>query len=508
MLKLTEAFKREYETSLNEAIIKKNYEESLKEFEDAQKFVEEGLEVIREYFEYFNLQETTLREAEIVGIGDRANQSSGESTRAAETTLRDARDTIVNTFSLGKDSVRGELNSKDLDYEPVVGHVKIQKITDMKFPQNVIFFFQHLISWLVNLVKKFVSFFTNAIQRFFGIGEGEKYEDDVKLNFQRSKAIESIAMPLSKSKDYTTKRNMPKAVSMVEFDPADYERLRSVLLLEASSLDRPANPGRPGSDPVESRRVIGLDINLSREMEGIYQLLEHFLDLFDNSYGSNREHLFETKDLELLVDLFNTSIQSLEKGRVANTAIAGRVSDLAALSADKLKDNLIRTKINTDNLKKVYVQIENAIKDMLAILNHKQLTAATSMGADFRFFSATTYMQMKNITDILGPRIKEARSMEKALKKMQTRFDKLVVSLQKQRKVLMGVGSLTYSTPYEKKVEELFNGSRFVSQTISLRLATLGLYIRQLSEIRDAIISANASNTINKNVLKKALRTV
>ena len=109
-----------------------------------------------------------------------------------------------------------------------------------------------------------------------------------------------------------------------------------------STLQLPAKKLNPEFN--EGKQIIGIDINISREMEGIEQLLQHFLDLFDNSMGSNREHLFETRDLEMLLEIFKTTIKDLVSGNVSNTAIAGKLTNLDLLSADKLKDNLIRTK--------------------------------------------------------------------------------------------------------------------------------------------------------------------
>jgi hypothetical protein len=504
MFNLTESFKKEYETSLNERILKEDYVNSLKEFEDAQKYAEEGFDVINEYFSYFG----KLNE-EPTGAG----RGTGESTqdKKDQKSVTDTISQVFNFISRGEDP-RSEIT----DYEPAIGHVKMQSITDMRFPENIIFFFQQLISWIVNLVKKFISFFTNAVQRLFGLPEGPRFEDEIRLELQKSKKIESIAMPLSFSKDFGTKRNMPKAASVVSFPPEDYEKIRSIVstfsestqLAEAdprervkSTLDLPGKKVNPEFN--EGRQIIAIDINISKEMEGIQQLLQYFLDLFDNSYGSNREYLFGTEDLEMLLEIFRTTIKDMVSGNISTTAIAGKMTSLDLLSADKLKDNLIRTKINTDNLKKVYVQIEQSIANMLAVLQHKQLVAAENLGINFRFYSASTYTQMIKILDAIKPRIKQAEQMEKELKKMRDVFDKIVVQLGKQRQILLGVGQISYSSLQQKKIEELFNSARYVNQTISLRLATLGLFIRQIKEVREAVYSANAINSRNKDFLKK-----
>jgi hypothetical protein len=496
MFNLTESFKKEYEASLNEKLLKEDYVSSLKEFEDAQKYAEEGFDVINEYFSYFGKLNEETGGAKPESAQEKKDQKS----------VTDTISQVFNFISRGEDP-----RSTLPDYEPAIGHVKMQSITDMRFPENIIFFFQQLISWIVNLVKKFISFFTNAIQRLFGLPQGAKFEDEIRLELQKAKKIESIAMPISFGKDYTTQRNMAKAASLVQFDPLDYEKIRSLVMKEEvqlsevdqvkSTLDLGAKKVNP--DFNQGRQLIAIDINISKEMEGIEQLLQYFLDLFDNSYGSNREHLFGTEDLEMLLEIFRTTIKDMLAGNVSTTAIAGKMTSLDLLSADKLKDNLIRTKVNTDNLKKVYVQIEQSIANMLAVLQHKQLVASENLGVNFRFYSASTYVQMIKILDAIKPRIKQAEDMEKQLKKMREIFDKIVVQLGKQRQILLGVGQISYSSVVQKKVEELFNSARYVSQTISLRLATLGLFIRQIKEIREAVYSANSINNRNKDFLKK-----
>jgi hypothetical protein len=139
---------------------------------------------------------------------------------------------------------------------------------------------------------------------------------------------------------------------------------------------------------------------------------------------------------------------------------------------------------------------------MLAVLSHKQLVAAEGLGVSYRFYSASTYVQMVKILDAMKPRIKQAQQMEKDLKKMQAIFDKIVVQLGRQRQALLGFGDVTYTSVYQRKISELFDASRYVSQTISLRLATLGLFIRQIKDIQESIYNVNAINSRNKDFLK------
>jgi hypothetical protein len=505
MFNLTESFKNKYKDYLQEKALASDYEKSLKEYEEAQKYINEGFEVISSYFNSFSiLQEASGKPRENEDEEDSAKPTEKKANAEVE---RKVAETLGNVFSFLS---RGESPKDQLsDYQPVIGHARVEKISEMRFPENVIFFFQQLISWIVNLVKKFISFFTNALRRLFLIPEGPKFEESMELSLQRAKKIESIAMPLSNKKDYTSKRNLPAAVSLVGFDTSDWEKVRNIILKEAGGEGEYKDPGSTldmtqkglKAETSQSGQIMAIDINVSKEMEGIHQLLQYFLDLFDNSYGSNREHLFGTDDLEMLLQLFKETIKEMSEGSVSTTAISGKLTSMQLLSASKLKDNLIRTKVNTDNLKRVYVEIEQNISNMLTVLSHKQLVASENLGVSYRFYSASTYVQMIKILNALKPRVKQAEEMEKDLKKMQAVFDKIVVQLGKQRQVLLGFGEVTYTSIYQKKIAELFDGARYVSQTISLRLATLGLFIRQLKDIREAIYNVNSINERNKGFL-------
>jgi hypothetical protein len=504
--KLTESFKGQYKTYLQEKQSREDYSKSLNEFEQAQKHAEAGFDVIKEYFAYFS-EKNGLLEVEGLPPGKgpanpqgSANPKPAEKNKGDEAIKR-VSDTINNVFNIVGRSVEDFEDSKSKidDYQPVVGHMKVEKISEMRFPENVIFFFQQLISWIVNIVKKFISFFTTAIQRFFNIPEAKSFDEELKLNLQRSRKIESIAMPLSYRKD--KEGRLPTAVTLLGFEPKDVEKFRS-LLPESVKLNEDEREVKAETSP--SRQTIAIDINISKEMEGIQQLLQHFLELFDNAYGSNREKLFGTEDLDMILQLFKKTIEQLGDASVSTTAIGGKLTSMELLDSGKLKDNMVRTKVNTDNLKRVYVQIEQGISNMLAVLSHKQLIALESLGASYRFYSASTYIQMIKILDAIRPRIKQSEDMEKDLKKMKGIFDNIVITLNKMREPLMAFGQVTYTSVYQKRINDLFDGARYVSQTISLRLATLGLFIRQIKDINEAIYTVNSMNERSKDMLKKA----
>jgi hypothetical protein len=521
MFNLTEAFKVEYGNYLNEQATK-DFETGFANLEEAQKQSDEAFRVIKEYFNLY-AKSNNLNEAGVDGrrSGADASDDREESPRETKAKVSQENDTVKKFIDVMGDVLSATRSVSDArseisEYKPVIGHAYMKNITDMKFPENIIFFIDSLISWIVNLVKKFIGFFTNAIRRFFGMETTKESNhitsDDLKLSLQRAQKIEAIAMPIS-----FKGVKEPKAVSMVGIDPKNIEKIRDVfelgvnagvefydvgnVLNEAEMVD---TYGAKGFTPErsESRQMVGISVDISKDMEKLHQLMQYFFDLFDNAYGSNQEYLFGVDDLEILLNLFRNTIKDIAEGSISTTAISGRLTSLELLNTDKLRDNLKRTQLNTDQLKKIYVEIEKSIQNALTVITHKQLLAAEGLGVGFRFYSAATYVQMLKILKAIEPRISGTEKMEKEMQKMKAVFDKIVIQLSKQRQAIAGFGAVTYTSVYQRKVNDLFDGARYVSQTVSLRLATLGLYMKQLKDMREALANANSINSRNRNYLK------
>jgi hypothetical protein len=497
MFNLTEAFKQGYETYLKEET-EKSFEEAINGLEESQKEAEESFEIVREYFNLYALSEGVLNEKEEDEgkLGNTADKKSNKET--------DATDVIKNLLKLGT-GIFGD--QEKAGYNPLVGNVTVQKITEMKFPQNIIFFIQTLIAWLGNLVRKFISFITQGIQRLFGLPVGDDFKGDLTLHLEKAKKIESIGLPLSGFKG-----KEPKAASMYSFDSKNLEEIRSIFdgfsLKESVELTEAEKDARDPNNPANAdfrNQTVAIKVDISKEMEDLHSQLLHFLDLFDNAYGSNQEHLFQTEDLQLLLELFRAVMEAISSGDVPTYAIQGKLTELETINKERLKDNLIRTKINTENLKRAYVETQERIVRTLQILTQKQLLAAEGLGVSFRFYSAATYVQMIKILQVIKPRIKDSEKMEAKLKKMGEIFNKVVIELGKQRSAISNFGPVIYTPVYQRKVNDLFDASRFVSQTITLRLALLGLYIRQLKDIREALENANSINSRAKEFLKKGI---
>jgi hypothetical protein len=491
MFNLNEAFKQGYEEYLKEEA-EKNFTDAFEALEESQKEAEKSFQVVQEYFQLYAMSEGLL--SEVVDSQDSiTTRRPREVEQKSDLTFTGNLDSIKDLIGMiGKDAPM---------YKPEVGNVTLTKITDMKFPNNIIFFLQALINWLSNVVKKFISAFTTGIQRLFGLPVADDFKGDLKLNLAKVKDIESFSTPIDIKK-------LPKPVSVVNLDPRKFESISTLFSKNVNAsfefeddeylLSERDEYGSETKDTVK-----GIMIDVSKEMQELEQGLDHFLNLFDNAYGSNQEHLFETEDLEMLLELFKETMEGIATGRVPAYALQGKLTEFDIINKGKLKDNLIRTKINIDSLKRAYTETQKQAIQKLQVITQKQLFAAEGLGEMFKFYSAATYTRMINILNVIEPRIKNANKLEKNLKRMGDKFNKVVIELGKHRRAISNFGDVIYTPVYQRKVNDLFEASRYVSQTITLRLAALGIYIRELRDVQEALLNANSINSRSKNLFKR-----
>ena len=490
MFNLTESFKRGYESFLEEQA-EAELEQGIENLEQAQKEAEDSFRVFKEYFAAYAAAEGTITEETRV-----QGYSADESKEFMSTLSR---------------LVGGDETLTKAGYQPLSGFATVKTISDMKFPNNILFFIQSLISFIGTLVKKVISFFTNGLQRLFGLTSAPEFKSDFKLNLEKAQTLEVLAMPSAAA----SSPGLPKAARLAEIGLDNIEKVLNVLspktLREGKEEEETEKDASKEGKSEKDREKVGVSsgqpvkvlvLDMSKEMEGLQQGLQHFLDLFDGSYGSNSEYLFDTEDLKLLLELFKSTMKSVVDGTVPSYAVSGQLSELETINKEKLLENLKRTNLNVENLKRAFMQTEGSIQSILKALSTKQILAAETMGVQFRFYSAGTYVQMVKILEVIGPRIKDAESLEKKLGKMREVFDKLVVELGKQRQAILSFGNVVYTSVYQKRINDLFDSARIVSQTITLRLTVLALYIRQMKNIYESIRNANAINARAKDFLK------
>jgi hypothetical protein len=521
MFTLTEAFKAEYSKFINEQD-EREFERTFAALEESQKEVEQALDIVQGYFRALG---SPLKEGINDGKGPGKSDSFSGSNRDNRRDDRDNRKNIGAQYSdkSEKESTKSFSNVINIlgadprsglpEYDPIVGQARATPIGQMKFPENLLFFIDSLVKWIVNLVMKFISFITNAIRRFFGLSEGRETltSDDLKLSLQKIEKIRSIATVLSQ-RDVDKFKMSPKVATVVQIDGArDFElvnSLREEFLFEYGNdeyRDEDKDDLGAPRPRYSNKPIYGVSIDISREMENLDQLLQHFLDMYDNGFGSNQEHLFGVDDLEILLKLFQSALKDMNKGTVSRYAVAGKLVQADYLAAGKLKDNLLRTKVNTDNLKQVFIETQKRIENTLTMITQKQLLASQQMGISFKFYSAATYAQMIKILEAIEPRIIDAAKMEREMEKVKKMFDKIVIELGKQRQALMGYGDVVYTTQAQRQTDELFNGARYLSQTVSLRLATLGLYLKQLRDTRVGVSTIVAVVSSSRSVFNPKL---
>ena len=237
-------------------------------------------------------------------------------------------------------------------------------------------------------------------------------------------------------------------------------------------------------------------IDPSKDVFDLKEALNQFFLLFDNSIGSNGEKLFETEDLTLLLKTFESTKSALDKGDVDFMAVGNKVSQFDLISADKLKDNLIRTKVNTDKLIHAYEQVDNMMQRVLQSIAGKDYNLALSAPAAYKVLSAATYKEMIEIVKILNKRIAQAKKLEKKLEKVKTQYEKLANELSKMKAQWLSIGlNVTYSSVTQQRISNLFDAAKYVLQTIMLRYGALGIYTKVLENTKVTISNLNFINS-------------
>lgn len=486
---LSEAFQAGYQRYLDEQYKNLNYnlDKLFKELKESQENAIRGFNAIQEYFNLFAESEGVINEEGPLGsvpevdIKPRVDENRNDKrNKTIDNTLQSVLNLAVNDIydrvntSYATDNKKKEDN--DMLYK-AVGITTVQKISDMKFPQNIIFFIKQLISWIHRVVIFFIESFKNILRGFVGAKKKEIDPEKLKLQLVKTKKLEQIEMlPLTPGK-------AAAPIKAVQFNAKDLSLFQPILTEGLFDVDIFKDKKE---EPI-SRTPVAISIDLSKDLISLKQLVQHFYDLFDNSYGSNNEALFETTDLELLLNIFKETISDVKAGRTQTYEVGENLAEVDAVNYDRIKENLYRTATNIENLKKAYVTTSSRINDIAKIINHKELLMATNMGASFRWLTATTLTEMINILNTLKPRLKRAERLEADLEKMQKAYGKVSEQLQKLQIQLNAISNVTYTTVYQRKVTNLFNSAKAMSQVITLRLTGLGMYIRELKSVEDII---------------------
>jgi predicted transcriptional regulator len=112
---------------------------------------------------------------------------------------------------------------------------------------------------------------------------------------------------------------------------------------------------------------------------------------------------------------------------------------------------------------------------------------------------------MLSLIEKLKPRLKEAKTLENSLKKMQDSYTKITKELEKLSSAMLvsPYSSITYTSVYQRKISNLVLSAKYMTQTVVLRLSTLSIYIKEISDILEIIRNLNAINSVDRTIAEK-----
>lgn len=376
---------------------------------------------------------------------------------------------------------------RDLVYTPAPGVEVVERISDMKFPKNIIFFIQQLITWIKRVVVYFIEKVKNVIKVIFGRTDSIRELDPskLKLELERSKKIENIVtFPDSEG-------GKPKLVKAYRIDPKNvnqYVALQEEVFNE-SVLDDITALGSKKAEFKPMDKPVVVTIDVSKDLMTLKQLIQHFFDLYDNAFGSNNEELFKTDDLAIVLELFKRTIAGIKTGNISTYEIGSTAVEVSAIDYARVKDNLILTNQNVENLKAAYTQTAEKIKSVSRIITHKEMLMLSGYGISNEWLTSGTFYQIIEIVQKIEPRVKDIAKREKELTKMQKQYEKISDELFKMQKGFMAMSNVTYSTVYQRRVVDLCNAARCMTQVVTLRLTALGLYTKEMKDTKDLMIA-------------------
>lgn len=461
MFNLSESWKKNYEEFLNEEYenFDSSFAETFAELEEAQKTAEKSFDIVNEYFSIFALSESQLNEEDEIDV-----KKEKETDEVIEKNLKD----MIKDLANDKSDVKASLPK---DYK-AVAIPTVERFGDMKFPQNIIFFVKQLINWIKHLVVYFIEKIKNLFRVLIGSKPKELNKDYIKFSLDRERELETMQL-------INTSGEPSKVIKAYRVDPSKVSFYQKPLT-EAPELFKEPEV-RPDKQPI----VITMD--LSKDLLALRQLVSHFYDLFDNAYGSNNEQLFGTEDLEIILKIFRNSIKSIKTGDLPTYEVGGTMAEVSAIDSSRIKENLIRTHTNVQALQGAYQDTANRINDIAKIINNKELLMTKDMGISFAWLTGSTLKEMNEIQATIKPRLKEAEKLMKALDKAQRAYGEVANELQKMQHAILAISNITYTSVYQRRVQDLLLAAKYMTQLVSLRLSALGVYIKELKDIRNII---------------------
>lgn len=438
------------------------------ELQEAQIETEKTLDLLAEFYA---LEESALQES----IAD--EPSAEDVKKKLDRIVLNLTNNIVANSKRSVDPISDE----DLAYKPTGGSIEVPNYTlkDFLKPSNILVLIKSIANWIKNKLIYFIAKLINIVKNIFGIGTSadkdklKELKEKAKFMWSTAKKIEAKGTALVTAKE-------GKYVSAIAIDSADpiVTIFDSVNAKEEG--DALQEGGEPGTD--KGPRVI-LSIDISKDLLGVKQLLDHFLKLADEAFGSYGEQMFGTEDLDLLFRVIESALSDIESGKIAYYEIGGVPSEIEAISPAKARDNLINTKLNTDLLRKQYTETAQRVRDLLEIIGHKEMRLASQAGIAYKMFSKGTYLEISEIIEVIEKRLKDMKDLEKDLKEVQKKYAKVVDKLNSLSQSSLAVTNMTFSTNYQKRIANLLDSTKQMTQIVTLRLTAVSYYIREIQSI-------------------------
>ena len=230
-----------------------------------------------------------------------------------------------------------------------------------------------------------------------------------------------------------------------------------------------------------------ITIDLKNEIHSLKVLTDHFLNIYDNSYGSNHENLFGAHDLEIIVNILYDALQDIKHGRVKAMDLKTGYAEIRPIEAGKVRASLIATNTNLEDLKKIFSQTHAGIMNIGRLINAKQMQALNVSPHIYKFLTMETYGNMLDMIEVIEPRIEEALESQKKLEQTKKQFSAIAAELEKLSPAITALGTVSYVPEQQQRIINLLQSTKYLTQIVQLRLGALTLYIRYLEEVNNLL---------------------
>jgi len=490
MLNLTESWKAAYAEYLKEDELALNNEidNFLEEIITAQNETQKSFNMLQEYYSIYAQSEgVTLTEDEDgnneakAGTGGTVNNKGEVEKKDNTDNKKDEKEKMpISAINIFSGFIKDASILKDGEYKPV-GTVEVEKMQDMKFPKNIIFFITQILKWIRNVVIYFIEKVLNIFRRLFHRPELDLNPSALKLSFEKSKKIDTLATPLNK--------RTVGPIQAYTIDNSSLEQLTESENLEEGILSGIASElGMvKNAAPQKDQRVV-VTIDVSKDLMNLKESIDHFFKLFDNAYGGNNENLFDTEDLKLILEIFKDTMSNLKTGDAKVYSYEGGVAvSVSPINRDRVKETLVNTNININRLKEAYMQTANKIGSISRLINSKEMMLIANSGVDYKLLSSATYTQLKKIVDIMPAREKNAKKLESNMEKLKKKYEDLIKDLTKMQSLAPGLSNVQFNSTYERKVNDLLVSAKYMTDVVTLRLSGLAMYIKSFNDVRGMV---------------------